>query len=669
MALFENFPYTNLHELNLDWVIKVIKDFSEKYPEMIEDISKKINKPESDPNGEYGTFLMSLGDGTTSWANISDEYSEIIIAAVDEWLNDHPEATTTVEDGSITPVKLGSELMKAYQQSGNVIHFFPSYENATYTQNIALIKTPNKTILMDCGQADDWDLWRDYLTDLYNNHFFTNIDYIIISHYHFDHVDNLINILNTFPHENCKVFLPPTIEGHYAERSDLVATYDNIISYLTGYAIDYEIINEKTTRELDENFVYADFYNTDPISWAFYDISETVYNNYTMVTNIKVGDTYAMYPGDIQRLGQKYIYEHNNLPSLNLFVYPHHAVQDDDYLPFLRQLDPENTIITSSPNRIMVANLTSISNYVSGKKYVLAYGETVFVSDKASGSIIEGEQIYRIGRAQNSARLYVDNEYTGIGWDGTEEKPYRSLDEAIMHISTNPGIYNIITIKPTATSYGNAYIRDIDAPIEISSQDNTMTNKPIFDWIVVDNCDHVEFYGIKFAGEGRTAYSQKHLFANYRSVVYMSNCYFEGVNASNANAIQLSHNIDMYVYNTYFKDFSPTSGQGNGVCVYQYGKYVTRGNTYDHVDAPYRMEFLDLTIESADTLSNGSRWIVGAAQTGFPFRITRQAITATNLAQIGGSAFSLPVYYEGNVAIIKGNKLYNILTGEEITVS
>ena len=33
-----------------------------------------------------------------------------ITAAVDDWLDDHPEATTTVEDGSITKAKLDSNL-------------------------------------------------------------------------------------------------------------------------------------------------------------------------------------------------------------------------------------------------------------------------------------------------------------------------------------------------------------------------------------------------------------------------------------------------------------------------------------------------------------------------------------------------------------------------------
>ena len=32
MAMFENFPYTDMHNLNLDWIIKIAKDFLDQYP-------------------------------------------------------------------------------------------------------------------------------------------------------------------------------------------------------------------------------------------------------------------------------------------------------------------------------------------------------------------------------------------------------------------------------------------------------------------------------------------------------------------------------------------------------------------------------------------------------------------------------------------------------------
>lgn len=52
---------------------------------------------------------MSLGiiDGL-----IQATAKDLVPPAVDEWLDDHPEATTTVEDGAITKAKLDSDLQE-----------------------------------------------------------------------------------------------------------------------------------------------------------------------------------------------------------------------------------------------------------------------------------------------------------------------------------------------------------------------------------------------------------------------------------------------------------------------------------------------------------------------------------------------------------------------------
>ena len=59
----EQFPYTNFHDLNLDWILKIIKDFSEKYPNFISELNKKLNKPVIDPYGNPDDILFSTGDG------------------------------------------------------------------------------------------------------------------------------------------------------------------------------------------------------------------------------------------------------------------------------------------------------------------------------------------------------------------------------------------------------------------------------------------------------------------------------------------------------------------------------------------------------------------------------------------------------------------------------
>ena len=81
MGIFRQFPYTNFHEINLDLILNNIKKFGED----IGILEKKMDDfiAETEPT-------------------IRDE--------VDQWLDEHPEATTTVEDGSLTLPKFSDEL-------------------------------------------------------------------------------------------------------------------------------------------------------------------------------------------------------------------------------------------------------------------------------------------------------------------------------------------------------------------------------------------------------------------------------------------------------------------------------------------------------------------------------------------------------------------------------
>lgn len=56
--------------------------------------------------GDNGQLLRTNGDGSTSWVDEGLPTDEQTAQAVTNWLNDHPEATTTVADGSLTYAKL-----------------------------------------------------------------------------------------------------------------------------------------------------------------------------------------------------------------------------------------------------------------------------------------------------------------------------------------------------------------------------------------------------------------------------------------------------------------------------------------------------------------------------------------------------------------------------------
>lgn len=76
--------------------------------------SEKVNNPTDSNNqpdyGEAGQLLRTNGDGSTEWVDVGLPTDEQTAQAVSDWLGDHPEATTTVQDGSLTEAKFSEAL-------------------------------------------------------------------------------------------------------------------------------------------------------------------------------------------------------------------------------------------------------------------------------------------------------------------------------------------------------------------------------------------------------------------------------------------------------------------------------------------------------------------------------------------------------------------------------
>lgn len=67
---------------------------------------EKINKPSTTDNNK----IPRAKDGEIEWVEVGQPTDEQANSAVSNWLNEHPEVTTTVQDESITEVKLTKEL-------------------------------------------------------------------------------------------------------------------------------------------------------------------------------------------------------------------------------------------------------------------------------------------------------------------------------------------------------------------------------------------------------------------------------------------------------------------------------------------------------------------------------------------------------------------------------
>ena len=40
----ERFPYSNLHNMNQDWMISILKEICEKLPDMFNELAEKLNQ-------------------------------------------------------------------------------------------------------------------------------------------------------------------------------------------------------------------------------------------------------------------------------------------------------------------------------------------------------------------------------------------------------------------------------------------------------------------------------------------------------------------------------------------------------------------------------------------------------------------------------------------------
>ena len=79
------------------------------------------------PDSKYGTSGQSLrtkGDGTTEWADVGLPTDAQTATAVTAWLNAHPEATTTVPDGSISKAKLATALADQIDEKSVMLSYY-----------------------------------------------------------------------------------------------------------------------------------------------------------------------------------------------------------------------------------------------------------------------------------------------------------------------------------------------------------------------------------------------------------------------------------------------------------------------------------------------------------------------------------------------------------------
>lgn len=157
----EGFPYSNFHDLNMDWIIKIAKDFLDQYTHIQEVIAQGL----VDIGDKTEEGLNSLDQKTTDSLTALNTEAERLTALLDQWYNTHSNDIATQLANSLA--SLASTLASAIEtfdthadeKAGRAIASIPDDYTAFFRQYM------NSGVIQ--GYHHEYEFSSSYTTDIY----------------------------------------------------------------------------------------------------------------------------------------------------------------------------------------------------------------------------------------------------------------------------------------------------------------------------------------------------------------------------------------------------------------------------------------------------------------------------------------------------------------------
>ena len=199
-----------------------------------------------------------------------------------------------------------------------------------------MVSSGGKNLLMDTYIRDKYDTLINYLDD----HHFYNFD-IYLSHYHYDHMDQIPSILYDSRFNVSKVYLPdPAYLKKGAQSSSYCKSfldgYDNIVKAAndTGTQIVYlKKGSSFTVGNAKVSILWGCSYSS-----STYDASYI--NNNSLVAKVTSGTVSYLNCGDIEKQTENQIISSGINISADIFKFNHHGGNTSNTASFLKKVNP-----------------------------------------------------------------------------------------------------------------------------------------------------------------------------------------------------------------------------------------------------------------------------------------------------------------------------------------
>lgn len=323
---FEQFPYTNIHDLNLDWLLKTVKD------------TKDILDNTDIPQHVRDELTEMYNDG-----RLEKLVNEKILADIQAKVDANTESIGTAKE-AIAANEAAIEGLKVTATLAMLST--PDAYSGDPERGFSLcmvIYNKDFCVVYDHGN-DSGNRLLEYL----RQKGISKITAFVASHYHSDHctLAGVTVILNSgIPVE--KWYLPNGAVSWDAfigtNYKDVQASIKNAITAAGGV-----IVEPATEGMLVQvaDAVYLEFYNVAAPTIAGYynytldedlaDTGNTNYNNFSMCARLRVGDKILALTGDIEEPAQDKMWP--IVQGVDVIQIPHHGLNLRDSHAFIRSM-------------------------------------------------------------------------------------------------------------------------------------------------------------------------------------------------------------------------------------------------------------------------------------------------------------------------------------------
>lgn len=323
---FEQFPYTNIHDLNLDWLLKTVKD------------TKDILDNTDIPQHVRDELTEMYNDG-----RLEKLVNEKILADIQAKVDANTESIGTAKE-TIAANEAAIEGLKVTATLAMVST--PDAYSGDPKRGFSLcmvIYNKDFCVVYDHGN-DSGNRLLEYL----RQKGISKITAFVASHYHSDHctLAGVTAILNSgIPVE--KWYLP---NGAVSWDAFIGTNYKDVqVSIKNAITAAGGVIVEPATEGMlvqVADAVYLEFYNVAAPTIAGYynytldedlaDTGNTNYNNFSMCARLRVGDKILALTGDIEEPAQDKMWP--IVQGVDVIQIPHHGLNLRDSHAFIRSM-------------------------------------------------------------------------------------------------------------------------------------------------------------------------------------------------------------------------------------------------------------------------------------------------------------------------------------------